>query len=57
MEADSDLEDVPIIMVSSIATTEYAAEFPDDERIPIAGWISKPIQPAVLLRTIKRFVE
>jgi CheY-like chemotaxis protein len=56
METDPELKDVPIIMVSSIATTEYAAEFPDDEHIPIEGWISKPIQPAVLLRTIQRFV-
>ena len=56
IESDPDLKDVPIVMISSIATSEYAAEFPDDERIPIAGWISKPIQPAVLLRTVRRFV-
>lgn len=56
MEKDPQLKDVPIIMVSSIATSEYAAEFPDDERIPIAAWISKPIQPAVLLKTLRRFV-
>jgi CheY-like chemotaxis protein len=53
MESDPKLADVPIVMISSIATTEYAAEFPDDERIPIAAWISKPIQPAVLLKTIE----
>lgn len=56
MKTDPELQDVPIVMVSSIATTEHAAEFPDDERIPIDGWISKPIQPSVLLRTIKRLV-
>jgi CheY-like chemotaxis protein len=56
MATDPELKDVPVIMVSSIATTEHAVEFPDDEHIPIDGWISKPIQPAVLLRTIKRFV-
>jgi CheY-like chemotaxis protein len=56
MEADPQLRDVPIVMISSIATSEYAAEFPDDESIPIAAWISKPIQPAVLLKTIRRFV-
>ena len=56
MEADAELAAVPIVMISSIATTEYAAEFPDKERIPIAGWISKPIQPAVLLKTIERLV-
>jgi CheY-like chemotaxis protein len=57
MESDPDLQDVPIVMVSSIATTEYASDFPDDEPIPIEAWISKPIQPTVLLRTVARFVE
>ncbi|MBU0704845.1 MAG: response regulator [Chloroflexi bacterium] len=56
VKSDPDLKNVPIVMVSSIATSEYAAEFPDDEHIPIAAWISKPIQPAVLLRTVQRFV-
>lgn len=57
MESDPDLKDIPIIMVSSIATTEHAAVFPDSEPIPIEAWVSKPIQPQVLLRTIKRFLE
>jgi CheY-like chemotaxis protein len=56
VRADPDLADVPIVMISSIATSEYAADFPDDEHIPIDTWISKPIQPAVLLKTIQRFV-
>jgi CheY-like chemotaxis protein len=55
--SDPDLNDVPIVMISSIATSEHAAEFPDDERVPIAAWISKPIQPAVLLKTVRRFVD
>ena len=56
MESDPDLKDVPIVMVSSIATTEYAMDFPSDEPIPIEAWISKPLQPTVLLRTVERFV-
>ena len=56
IKSDPSLEDVPIVMISSIATSEYAGEFPDDEPIPIDAWISKPIQPAVLLKTIERFV-
>ena len=56
MQTDPDLRDVPIVMVSSIASTEYASDFPDYEAIPIEAWISKPIQPAVLLRTVERFV-
>jgi CheY-like chemotaxis protein len=56
MESDPTLKDVPVVMISSIATTEYASDFPDDERIPINAWISKPIQPKVLLNVVKRFV-
>jgi CheY-like chemotaxis protein len=57
METDPKLKDVPVVMISSIGTSEYASEFPDDERIPIDAWISKPIQADVLLKTVRRFVE
>ena len=56
IEADPNLKDTPVVMISSIATSEYASAFPDDEPIPIDTWISKPFQPAVLLKTVKRFV-
>lgn len=56
MKGDPALQDVPIIMISSISTSPYAAEFPDDEDIPIDGWISKPVQRAVLLKTLERFL-
>lgn len=56
MKGDPALEDVPIIMVSSIATSPHAAEFPDDEHVPIDGWLSKPVQPSVLLKTLDRFL-
>jgi len=57
IESDPELSEIPIVMVSSIATTEYAMDFPDDEPIPIEAWISKPVQPAVLLKTVKKFVN
>jgi CheY-like chemotaxis protein len=57
IRADPKLKDLPVVMVSSIGSTEYASEFPDDERIPIDAWISKPLQPAVLVKTVKRFVK
>lgn len=56
IKADPRLKDVPIVMISSISTTEYASAFPDDERIPIDAWLSKPIQPDVLLKTVTRFL-
>lgn len=55
LESDPDLKDIPVVMISSIATTEYAPEFPE-ERVPIEAWISKPLQPSVLLGTVRRFV-
>jgi len=56
MEADPNLKDVPVVMISSIATSEYASAFPDDEHIPIDAWITKPIQPEMLLKTVRRFL-
>jgi CheY-like chemotaxis protein len=57
IKGDPALEDVPIIMVSSIATSPEAAEFPEYEHIPIDGWLSKPVQRDVLLKTLERFVS
>ena len=57
IKGDPALGHVPIIMVSSIATSPYAAEFPEDEHIPIDGWISKPVQRDVLLKTLERFLS
>ncbi|MDE3088442.1 MAG: response regulator [Chloroflexota bacterium] len=56
IKADPNLRGVPIIMISSITTSEYASAFPDDERIPIDAWLSKPIQPDVLLKTVRRLL-
>jgi CheY-like chemotaxis protein len=53
---DPALEHVPIIMISSIATSPHAAEFPDELHIPIEGWITKPVQRSVLLKTLERFL-
>jgi CheY-like chemotaxis protein len=53
LESDPELKKTPVVMVSAIATTEYASEFPE-ERIPIDAWLSKPLQPSVLLKTVKR---
>lgn len=56
IKSDAGLKDVPVVMISSITTSEYASAFPDDERIPIDAWLSKPIQPDVLLKTVHRFL-
>jgi CheY-like chemotaxis protein len=46
--------DIPILMVTSIANTDYAALFPTDEYIHIDGFVSKPIAPQDLLRHAAR---
>ena len=54
MREDPALRDVPIVMVSSIADTEYAAIFPTDQYVPMDAWISKPVDPESLLRTVRQ---
>jgi CheY-like chemotaxis protein len=57
IKGEAALENVPIVMVSSIATSPQAAEFPDQEQIPIDGWFTKPVQPSVLLKTLERLLS
>jgi CheY-like chemotaxis protein len=57
MSADPALAQIPVIMVSSIDSSQYANQLPDDIRIPIDAWISKPVNREHLLRTIQRFVK
>jgi len=56
MAGDPVLKAVPIIMISSIDSSQHAALLPDDLHIPIDAWISKPVDPDDLLRTIRRFL-
>jgi formate transporter FocA len=57
MAGDPVLKTIPIVMVSSIDSTKHAGLLPDDLHIPIDAWISKPVDPDNLLRTIKRFIK
>jgi CheY-like chemotaxis protein len=56
VSGDPDLKDIPIIMISSIDSSQHAALLPDDMHIPTDAWISKPVDPDDLLRTIRRFL-
>ena len=56
MAADPKLKDIPIIMISSIDSTYHAGKLPDSIQLPIDAWLSKPVSPEVLLRTIRRFL-
>jgi CheY-like chemotaxis protein len=56
MAEDPDLKHVPVVMVTSIANTDYLALFPTDESIHIDAFLTKPIAPAELLRQVDRLV-
>ncbi|MGQ9681257.1 MAG: response regulator [Anaerolineae bacterium] len=56
MRLDANLKRIPIIMVSSIASSEYADQFPTDEYIPADVFLSKPVNPARLLEEVRRLL-
>jgi CheY-like chemotaxis protein len=56
MREDAMLRHIPVIMVSSIASSPAAEMFPTDEYIPIDMWISKPVQPEDLVRKVARLI-
>jgi len=47
-------KDIPIIMVTSIANTDYAELFPTDEYIHIEAFLSKPVDPEMLIKKVRR---
>lgn len=53
---DPHLREIPIVMVSSITTSQYAAAFPTDQYLNIREFISKPVEPEVLLEKVKQYV-
>jgi DNA-binding response OmpR family regulator len=53
MREDPVFKDIPIIMVTSIANTDYSTLFPTDENIDIDAFLTKPIQPAELTGKIE----
>jgi formate transporter len=56
MANDASLSAIPIIMVSSIDSSKHAGLLPDDVHIPIDAWISKPLDPEHLAKTMQRFL-
>ncbi|MDI7274636.1 MAG: response regulator [Anaerolineae bacterium] len=56
MQTDASLKKIPIIMVSSIASSQYAGMFPTDAYLPVDAWISKPVAPQTLLAQVRRYL-
>ena len=54
MSRDPDLQDIPVIMVSSLPSTRYADMFPTDRYVAIDDWISKPVNPVDLLARVAK---
>jgi CheY-like chemotaxis protein len=52
----AELSKTPIIMATSIASSEYAALFPTDEYIHVSAFLTKPVAAAELLRQIHRLL-
>jgi CheY-like chemotaxis protein/DNA-binding Lrp family transcriptional regulator len=57
IRADKDLRSTPILMVSSIADSQYAEAFPTDEYVPVDNFLCKPIAPQELLQTVNRLLD
>ncbi len=56
MRAEQGLSRIPILMISSITSSDYAAMFPTDEYIPVESFLSKPVGPQQLLDEVNRLV-
>jgi Lrp/AsnC family transcriptional regulator for asnA, asnC and gidA len=56
MRAERGVSKTPILMVSSIAGSDYAAMFPTDEYVPVENFLSKPVGPDQLLAEVKRLL-
>ncbi len=56
MHEDVATAKIPIIMVTSIASTSYADYFPTDEYLHVAAFMSKPVSPAALVKQVNRLL-
>jgi len=56
MHDEPETKDIPIIMVTSIANTDYAELFPTDDYIHINAFLSKPVSPASLLKQVDKYL-
>ena len=57
MHDDPELRDVAVIMISAIVSREEAGLFPTDEYLAVDAFMSKPIDPADLLKQVGELVR
>jgi len=53
MMSHKELRSIPIIMVTSIRSSEHRGVFPQDEYLHINSWLDKPCTPSRLLSEIE----
>ncbi|MBN1381994.1 MAG: response regulator [Deltaproteobacteria bacterium] len=57
MAEDPAFKDIPVIMVTSIANTDYSTLFSADESANINAFLTKPIKPEDLIGKIKELLS
>jgi Lrp/AsnC family transcriptional regulator for asnA, asnC and gidA len=56
MRADSDLRNIPVLMVSSIGETGFAGLLPKEEELPADNLLPKPLEIPQLLSEVERLL-
>jgi CheY-like chemotaxis protein len=57
MAEDPAFKDIPVIMVTSIANTDYSTLFSADESVNINAFLTKPIKPADLIGKVEEILS
>lgn len=57
MRDDPELRDIPVIMISAIVSREEAGVFPTDEYLAVDTFMTKPVDPADLLRQVAALIQ
>ena len=57
MKDDPECKDIPVIMVTSIANTDYTNLFPSDENIGIDAFLTKPIKHSDLTEKVAELLS
>ena len=53
----ADYEQIPIIMITSIANTDYAELLPTDEHVHLDAFLTKPVAPEQLAKEVNRLLR
>ena len=53
----ADYEQIPIVMITSIANSDYAELFPTDEYVHLDTFLTKPVAPERLMKEVNRLLR